>query len=238
MMQKSTDKKWFDELILELRLRQVHGSAIGDTLASARELLADTGQRAEEAFGPARSYAAALELPSAPQHDWVRKALWPALLGLLAFLFFNQAVVSWVRSEPMLVSPAQLALLLTPVVLIAFLPLYLDAAIRRTWALFSLAAVCAVAGLLSGVVAPTTRADAWLAINPLPWLIGSAAVMVVLSIMNTIRSRRPDNDDDIIDPLPTTTHSNATGTKIIVLATNWLFPILALAMLGLALSLR
>ena len=62
MMHETTDKKWFDELVLELRLRQVHGRAIGDTVASAHELLADTGQRAEEAFGPARVYAAALEL--------------------------------------------------------------------------------------------------------------------------------------------------------------------------------
>ena len=90
MIQHTSDKKWFDQLVMELRLRQVHGSAIGDTVASAKELLSDTGQQAEEAFGPARDYAAALELPAAPKHDWVRKALWPSLLGLLAFLLFNQ----------------------------------------------------------------------------------------------------------------------------------------------------
>jgi hypothetical protein len=237
MMQETADKKWFDELVLELRLRQVHGSAIGDTVASARELLGDTGQRAEEAFGPARVYAAALELPSAPQHEWVRRALWPSLLGLLAFLLFNQAVVPWVRSEQMLVSPAQLALVAAPVVLIAFLPLYLTAAIRRIWVLIVLSAICAVAGLLSGAVAPTSQAEAWLAIDPMPWLTGSAVIMVVLSVMNTIRSSRPA-DDDILDPRSATTHSNGTGSKIIVLVTNWLFPLLALAMLGLALSFR
>ncbi|RAM38289.1 hypothetical protein [Arthrobacter globiformis] len=237
MMHETTDKKWFDDLILELRLRQVHGSAIGDTVASAQELLADTGQPAEEAFGPARAYAAALELPTAPQHEWVRRALWPALLGLLAFLVFNQAVVSAVRSEQMLVSPLQLALVATPVVLIALLPLYLAAAIRRIWVLITLSAICALAGLLSGVAAPTTQAEAWLTIDPLPWLIVSALTMVVLSIMNTIRSSRPNNDD-IPDPRSATTHSSGTGTKIIVLITNWLFPILALAMLGLAFSFR
>lgn len=234
MMQKSTDRKWFDELILELRLRQVHGDAIGDTVASARELLDDTGQLAEEAFGPARDYAAALELPAAPPHDWVREALWPALLGLLAFLLFNQAVVAWVRSELLLVSPAQLALAATPVVLIAFLPLYLTAAVRRTWLLIVLVAICALAGVLSAVVTPTTLADAWLAINPLPWLIGSAVSMVALSIVNTIRSRRPGSHDDITDPLSDTARSSGTGAKTIVLVTNWLFPVCAVALLGLA----
>ena len=51
MTQQTNDKKWFDQLVMELRLRQVHGSAIGDTIASTRELLGDTGQRAEERSG-------------------------------------------------------------------------------------------------------------------------------------------------------------------------------------------
>ena len=237
MTQKTNDRKWFDQLVMELRMRRVHGSAIGDTLASAKELLGDTGQQPEEAFGPARDYAAALELPSEPKHDWIRKALWPALFGLLAFLLFNQAVVSWTRSEPLLVSPEQLALLATPVVLLAFLPLYLEAVIRRIWVCIGISAICVLAGLLSAFATPTSRADAWLTIDPLPWLIGSALVMVALSIMNTIRSSHSD-DGDITDPLSKTTNSTGLGAKAIIQVTNWLFPILALAMLGLALSLH
>ena len=115
----ATDKKWFDDVMVELRLRQVHGSAIGDTVASARELLADTGQSAEEAFGPARVYAASLELPHAPAGQWVRAALWPMLASLLAFLLFAQAATAWAGEELLLVSPAQVALVGTPVVLAA-----------------------------------------------------------------------------------------------------------------------
>lgn len=238
MTQQTNDKKWFDQLVLELRVRQVRGSAIGDTIASAKELLGDTGQPAEEAFGPARDYAAALELPSESKHDWVRKALWPSLLGLLAFLLFNQAVVPWAGSEPLLVSPAQLALLTTPLVLLALLPLYLDAVMRRIWVAIGITAVCVVAGLLSAFATPKSRAEAWLAIDPLPWLIGSALVMVALSIMNTIRSSHSEDDNDITDPLTGTTGSAGRSARAIVLVTNWLFPILAIAMLGLALSFR
>lgn len=238
MMQKTSDKKWFDELVMELRLRQVHGSAIGDTVASARELLGDTGQPAAEAFGPARDYAAALELPAAPGHDWVRQALWPSLLGLLAFLLFNQAVAAWTQREVLLVSPAQLALLATPVVLVALLPLYLDAVVRRIWVGIAITAICAVAGVLSAVVAPTQPSDAWLAIDPSPWLIGTAVVMVALSVRNTVRSSRAADDDEIIDPLSGTAAGTGAGARILVHVTNWLFPVLALAMLGLALALR
>ena len=238
MTQQTKDKKWFDQLVMELRVRQVRGSAIGDTIASAREFLSDTGQQAEEAFGPAREYAAALDLPSAPKHDWIRKALWPALLGLLAFLLFNQAVLSWTRSELLLVSPAQLALLATPVALLALLPFYLDAVIRRIWVCIGITATSALSGLLSAFATPSSRAEAWLAIDPLPWLIGSALVMVALSTMNTIRSSHSEDDNDITDPLSGTTDSAGRGARAIVQVTNWLFPILALAMLGLALALR
>lgn len=237
MRQQTSDKKWFDQLVIELRLRQVHGSAIGDTVASARELLGDTGQQAEEAFGPARDYAAALELPSAPRNDWVRDALWPSLLGLLAFLLFNQAVVSWTRSELLLVSPAQLALLATPVVLVAFLPLYLDAVIRRIWVCIGISGICALAGILSAFAAPDDRAEAWLAIDPVPWLIGSALVMVALSVRNTARSSL-STDDEIIDPRSGTADATGTGARVLVQVTNWLFPLLALVMLGLAVALR
>lgn len=237
MMQQTSDKKWFDELTLELRLRQVHGSAIGDTLASARELLHDTGQSAEEAFGPARQYAASLDLPAEPKYDWVRRSLWPLLLGLLAFLLFNQAIISLVRAEQMLVSPAQLALLLIPVVLIALLPLYIDAALRRLWVLIVLVAIFSLSGALSAVVTPRTTAEAWLAVDPLPWVIGSALVMIAQSVFNTVRTLRSTSDDDIIDPLAVK-QSSGTGTKIFVHVTNWLFPIFSLAMLGLALALN
>ncbi len=235
---KLTDKKWFDELVLELRLRQVHGSAIGDALASARELLDDTGQEAEEAFGPARDYAAALELPAAPQHGWVREALLPLVLSLLAFLVFNQAVIAWAQSELMLVSPAQSILLSVPLILVAFLPLYLTAAVRRIWLLIVLVAICATAGALSGVVAPSARSDAWLALEPLPWLIGSSIVMIGLSIVATVRSGRPESNDEIIDPLSETSTGSGLGARAFSLVTSWLFPLFALGMLGLALSLR
>ncbi|TYC95967.1 hypothetical protein FQ377_14475 [Arthrobacter echini] len=238
MIQQTSDKKWFDQLVMELRLRQVHGSAIGDTIASAKELLRDTGQPAEKMFGPARDYAEALELPSAPKHDWIRQALWPSTLGLLAFLLFNQAVVPWTRSELLLVSPVQLAFLATPVVLIAFLPLYLDAIIRRIWLCVGLSGIGALSGVLSAVTAPEDRAEAWLAVDPLPWLIGSTLVMVALSIRNTTQSALTPGDDDITDPSSATAESTGTGMNVIVQITNWLFPILALAMLGLALVLR
>lgn len=233
----ATDKKWFDDVMVELRLRQVHGSAIGDTVASARELLADTGQSAEDAFGPAREYAASLELPHAPIGQWVRAALWPMLASLLAFLLFAQAATAWAEGELLLVSPAQVALVGTPVVLAAFMPLYLTAAIRRPWILIILVVVCSLSGFLAGVVAPETPAEAWLALDPVPWLIGSSVIMVLISVVVTLDPRRSAADDRITDPSSTAPAGGGRTRSIAVTVTNWLFPVLAVVMLGVVFAL-
>jgi hypothetical protein len=226
-----SDKKWFDEFVLELRLQQVYGKAIGDAVASARELVADTGQSAEEAFGSARDYAASLELPRAPQYEWMRTALWPAMVGLLAFLLFTQAAAAWAQSQPLLFSPAQLVLITAPVGAIALLPLYLAALVRRIWAVVALVVFGGLAGFLASVVAPSTRAEAWLALDPMPWLVGCALVMVMLSILNTVRSRRPGSGDEIVDPLADAPTGNGLGARAAVLVTGWLFPLFAVVML-------
>ncbi|MBX0298743.1 hypothetical protein K2F54_02010 [Cryobacterium sp. 1639] len=232
MISTGTDKKWFDEFVLELRLQQVYGSAIGDAVASARELLADTGQSAQEAFGSARDYAASLDLPRAPRFEWVRQALWPTMVSLLALLLFTQAAAAWTQSEPFLVSPAQLILLAAPVFIVAALPLYLAALVRHVWVVVVLVVACGLSGLLSSIVAPTTAADAWLALDPLPWLIGCSVVMVALAIVQTVRSRRPGSNDEIINPLGDPTVDSGRGARLALVLTNWIFPVLALVMLG------
>ena len=227
MKTATPDKKWFDDLIIELRLRQVDGAAIGDTVASARELLADTGQDAEEAFGPARDYAASLELPRDDRGLWRGAPLWSSLAGLIVFLTFTQALVPWAMGEPLLVSAAQLALLGVTVVLIALLPLYLTAAIRHPWLLGLLFVIGAAAGFLSSLVAPATPDEAWLVLAAAPWLAGSAAALVLVSLGNTIRALRRGSVDDITDPLQGPVSGRKRSGVALALVTGWLFPLLA-----------
>lgn len=232
MTTTSSDKKWFDEFIVELRLRDVLGRSIGDAVASAREHLADSGQSAAEAFGPARVYAAALELPRETGKGWASRGLWPSLLGLVAFLLFVQAGVAWAQSEAFLLSPAQLGLLAAPAVLIAFMPLYLQAAIRRPWLLILLVFVSGALGFLATAVAPTTPADAWLALNPIPWILASAAAMILLSLWQTIRTLRRGTIDDITEPGTALPTGSSRARRAFVMLTNWLFPVFA-ALMGL-----
>ena len=227
----SSDKKWFDELTVELRMRDVFGHAIGDAVASARELLIDTGQSAEEAFGPARAYAASLDLPRGSGRDWVTRGLWTSMFGLLAFFLFVQAVGAWIQDELLLITPAQLVLAAALGGLVALLPLYLLAAIRRPWLLVLLIAIGAGCGFLWSAMRPATSAEAWLSLDPLPWLLGSAVTMVLLSVWNTIQTLRRGNIDDITEPIPAQPAAGIRGRRVFVMLTNWLFPLFAAIML-------
>jgi hypothetical protein len=238
MTVKSPDKKWFDELIVELRFRDVYGAAIGDTVASARELLADTGQGAEEAFGPARTYAASLELPRAPKNGLFTRGLVASIFGLIAFTLFVQVTGAWLRDEAFLVSPLQLALFAGLVSLVGLMPLYLEAMIRRMWLAIPIFVIGPGLGALSAYAAPATPADAWLTLAPLPWIIGSALTLVVLSAWNTIRTIRRGTIDDITEPLTALSARTGRRSRVFMLIINWLFPILALVMLGLLLLLN
>ena len=233
----SSDKKWFDELTVELRMRDVFGHAIGDAVASARELLIDTGQSAEEAFGPARAYAASLDLPRGSGRDWVTRGLWTSLFGLLAFFLFVQAVGAWNQDELLLITPAQLVLAAALGGLVALSPLYLLAAIRRPWLLVLLLAIGAGCGFLWSAMTPATTAEAWLSLDPLPWLLGSAVAMVLLSAWNTIQTLRRGNLDDITEPIPARPTAGTRGRRVFVMLTNWLFPLFAAIMLSIVVLL-
>ena len=230
MTTTSLDKKWFDEFIVELRLRDVLGQSIGDAVASARELLADTGQSAMETFGPARYYAASLELPRESGKSWSSRRLWPSVLSLIAFVLYSQAVTAWIQNEAVLISPAQLALLGAPAVLVALLPLYLHMMVRRLWLVVPLVFIGGAFGYLATAATPATPAEAWLALDPLPWLLGSALTMILLSLWSTVQTLRRGTIDDITEPMTALPTGNPRGMRTFVMLTNWLFPAFAAIM--------
>ncbi|MBW4032143.1 MAG: hypothetical protein HIU88_05710 [Acidobacteria bacterium] len=236
-MTVGADDKWIDALIIELRLRHVPGPHIGDTIASVRELLADSGQSAENAFGSAREYATSLEFSTASTRGQALSGIWRPILGLIAFLAFLPASTAWFQHRPMLFSAAESAFLALPVLLALTLPLYIGAAIRHRWLFVPLVLVSGAAGALSGKVAPTSAADAWLVTSPLPWLAGTAIVMLALSIHGTVLSVRSREVDEIVEPLPGTGGPRPRrGWHPALLVVNWLFPILAALVFALSLT--
>lgn len=232
-----TDETWIDYFTVELRLRRVSGAAIGDAVASVRELLTDSGQSAEEAFGPAREYAASLELPiTNPRERAVRTVLLP-VLGLFSFLVFSLASTAWFDRDLVLISGPQMLLLAIPVLLtlmFAF-PFYPRAVIRQRWLPVVLLLVVGTSSALAAVVAPESASDAWLVFSALPMLVGTATVLVVLSVIGTVATLRSRDDDEIVEPLQSQVEAKRPrGRRLLLIAVNWLFPLIAAVVFAMA----
>lgn len=223
-MTTRTDDAWIEDFIVELRLRRVSGPGIGDAVASVRELLADSGQSAEDAFGPARTYAASLPLPRETTHGAAIYAL--PVLGLIAFLAFTHAGMAWFAHESVRFSLLQLALLALPVLLSLTLPLYLSALMRHRWIAVPLVVVAGAGGALSALFAPASDAEAWIASPPLPWLVGAGVAMLALAAVGTARSLRRRTADEIVDPLGRS-KDGRYGWHPVFLLVHWIFPVFA-----------
>ncbi len=183
-MKTMNDDTWTDIFIMELRVRRVPGPAIGDAVASVRELIADSGQSAEEAFGTPRHYADSLALPAAGNlREQALRTVAIPVLGLFAFLVFTLAASAWLKDEPILLSAPQLVLMAVPVVLTLLFtwPFYARSVIRQGWLPVVLVLVAGACGALSGFVAPASATDAWLVVPALPVIIAAACVMLALS---------------------------------------------------------
>ncbi|SEO14057.1 hypothetical protein [Cryobacterium luteum] len=225
-----TDDTWIEYFTVALRLRRVSGTAIGDAVASVRELLADSGQSAEEAFGPALEYSASLDLPIInPREQALRTVLLP-VLGLFTFLVFSLASTAWFDRDLILISGPQMLLLAIPVVLtlmFAF-PFYPRAVIRQRWLPAVLVLVAGASSALATLVAPASASDAWLVFSALPMLVGTATVLVVLSVIGTVATLRSRDDDEIVEPLQAQVGAKRPrGRHLLLIAVNWLFPLIA-----------
>lgn len=230
MKTKMTDDIWIENFTVELRLRRVPGPAIGDAVASVRELLADSGQSAEEAFGDAREYSDSLDLPTTNRGEHAVRAVVLPVLGLFTFLVFSLASSAWFNQDPVLVSVPQALLLAIPVLLtlmFAF-PFYPRAVIRQRWLPVVLMLGVGATSALAALVAPASASDAWLVFSALPLLVGTAIVLVVLSVIGTVATLRSRDDVEIVEPLQARDEMKGPrSVHPLLMVVNWLFPLIA-----------
>lgn len=234
----SVDEEWLDELIRELRIRNVTGAAIGDATASVREFLHDSGRTPQAEFGSPRDYADTLELPTMPAGA-TRNAVVRAGIGIAGFLGFNLTIEPWLGHEQLAMNLPELLWMLVPVALVAALPLYLNAGIRRLWILVVAYTVAIASMILSAVAAPEDGEQAWLSVNPGPLLLASIIVMIAVSVAGTI-SAATGPDDRLRNPRedPATARRRTIGSRIGDIAVQWIFPLGALGYWGLSTALR
>ena len=85
LLAPSVEAGWRDDFVLELRLIGASGPVIADALAEVEDHCRESGQGAEDAFGPSVEYARALELPD--ESRWTPAQLLRTATILLLLVF-------------------------------------------------------------------------------------------------------------------------------------------------------
>lgn len=231
-------QNWLDELTVELRFRDVTGAAIGDTLASVREFVADSGQTPQAEFGSPQQYAQTLDLPTAPAGE-TRKTIIRSAFGLVGFMVFNLTITPWAGEKTLDLHASQLLLLLVPLALVMALPLYLRHGVKHMWPLYLAITVGMASALVAAALAPKSSAEAWLSLNPAPILLASSVLLLAVSIIGTISVLRSP-DERLRDPMEDAATSRRRNllSRVGDVVVQWMFPLAALGLWGLTTALR
>lgn len=215
-----TDKQWLDEMIIELRLREISGTAIGDAVAAVETHCAESGERPAEAFGDPREYARALhftpsQLSDTSAQGWA-KVLAPIAAGLVAVNLVPGIVRAIFDGSTVAISWGDLAALAVLALVVGLSIRYLHALLHNKVAgiLFFGGAVAAMAMLpiLIQTVAFTL---------PVVVAIALTLACLVASVLG-MHWQRHALDDPIVDP-----RTRQRTSPLLGILTIWLFPIVA-----------
>ena len=175
MITSNEQRKWLEDFIVELRLRDVPGALIGDAVSTVEAHLKDTGEQPRDAFGPPGEYADNLDLPgrrSGGAAVWAGRAA-----GVAAFTVLPFAITAVFTRAEFEVTPLLLLLILVACAALVVIAVNLDA-IVRSWAIWQ-------SGLLGMGIALAYAAAIGLApevvllrLPAIPTLIGAGLAVV------------------------------------------------------------
>ena len=157
MITSNEQRKWLEDFIVELRLRDVPGNLIGDAVSTVEAHLLDTGEQPVDAFGAPGEYADNLGLPGRPQGG---AAVWAGrAAGVAAFTVLPFAITAVIAGTGFEVTVLLLTLILVACAALVVIALNLDA-IVRSWSIWQSGllgmgialAYAAAVGLTPGVV--------------------------------------------------------------------------------------
>ncbi|GAA4381261.1 hypothetical protein [Paeniglutamicibacter cryotolerans] len=193
-------EQWIDAFILELRLSDVGGRAIGDAVAQVREFLADSGQEPTEAFGEPRDHVSRLGLPAGDGSSGIMSIVMAAGLSTLALTVYIPAIGAFISGELVEFAAAQLALLSIPVLAIVLLPLYFTTLVRHRWALISIVAITIGSAMTAGFLGRSAAGTEWLVLDAGPLALAMAALLLIGAVWSFVELRRTPADH-IVEPL-------------------------------------
>ncbi|HLT85009.1 MAG TPA: hypothetical protein VKZ83_12315 [Phototrophicaceae bacterium] len=226
-------QEWCDDFVVELRLRDVPGTVIGDHLAEVETHCGESGETPREAFGEPVEYARHLAEESGPEPV---TGVWTVVLlsvgQLVGLLVGTSAAWSWARGEELSYNLAQIGAvaLLTAVVLVV--PAVLRPLVRRPWA------VGTPLLLLTSVAGAGTAFGGRLdlpGVLTLPPAAVTVALFAVVVVLAALEYRELADDDRVTSPLAPPSPEPATPSgrasllpTVLMPAAYVLFSVLAL----------
>ncbi len=107
-------------------------------------------------------------------------------------------------------------------------PFYPRAVFRQRWLPVALILVAGIVSAIPALLAPSTAEEAWIVLSPLPLLIGTMTLLIILSITGTIATIREGDSYKITEPRQAPDEAKPRQVRgAFRIFVNWLFPILA-----------
>ncbi|GAB47826.1 hypothetical protein [Mobilicoccus pelagius] len=222
MNHSDTDtRRWIDDMVVELRLRDVKGAAIGDAVASVESHCADSSETPREAFGDPREYAASLTFPQEDRTgDTIREwatVMAPVVVGLAGFSLTTGAVTALLEGEGVPVTWGGIAAAVFLVVAVALLVRYLRALLDHgIGGALALGGTIAIAAML-----PVLWRDPAFA---LPATVAGIGGLVLLAASVVLGRRARRLDDPVVDPVDRSDRYASRRPVLSTLVTGeWMF---------------
>jgi predicted membrane channel-forming protein YqfA (hemolysin III family) len=196
------DPTWREELVLELRLHDVPGDAIGGALAEVEAHCVDSGEDAQEAFGDARTYAATLARATGRRDDepLPLRTVGPAAAETVGIMATTAGAVALLRGQPADLHLSALVLLLLVGVALVGVVRRPTPVLRRLldtapWRVALASLVLPVVVVAVYLLAP----DAVLPLPAAPLTALGLALLTTGTVLHLTRGPRLD-DDPILPP--------------------------------------
>lgn len=224
----ATHKSWVEPFIMELRLANVPGTAIGDALETVRTHCADSGETPRDAFGDPKDYARSLGLAGEPDSTLLPVII-TSTVSLAAFFIFSAAFKAWARSDAFALNDISI------VAIAGALASALAATLTlRWWAekplRFSIFAVAVAGFAILGAFATNLDRPVLLTLPSLGVVVAAAVILVGIAVFSTARELRSPDTDPLISPFdtPETLGRKSRNSRLLIILGIWLLPLIAL----------